>query len=180
MQTIQNPIDNAGALKALLVNLYTGWGYNAYRQENKDRADDVLIRNGVCGLLADARAALKERAAQVQRSIPQPSREDPFPGSVQRAQVREIERVGAEVESVETAIRSLPVPQNDSTWIRHRAERDFLPRLAQADEAMAQGALALREAARAGTDLAALQDLMRALRQGIEQRKAILSGGLPV
>ncbi len=175
MQTIDNPIDNAGALKALVMNLYTGWGYNAYRQENKDRADDLLVRNGVCALLGETRAALRERVQALHSSIPTPSRDNPFPGAVERRQIEFIERLDKNVEAVEVRIRNLPVPENDSTWIRHRAERDFLPRLLHADEAMAQGAALAREHARNSEDfIQGVESALVTLRGAIEQRNAIL------
>ena len=172
-----NPIDDAGAFKRLLINLYTGWGYNAYRQENRDRADDLLVRNGVCGLLAEARAALGARAQRLRRDIPTPSRDDPFPGAAERARIRELEGVDRDIEAIEALIRHLPVPENDSTWIRHRAEADFLPRLIEADQAMAEQALRLRERARSDEpdDPAALGAPISALRQTIDARKALLA-----
>lgn len=176
MQPNPYPIDDAGALKALLINLYTGWGYNAYRQENKDRADDQIIRNGVCGLLGEARAALGERAAAIRRAIPNPSRDNPFPGGEERRRIADLERVGRDLESLEAQIRHLPVPENDATWRRHRAERDFLPRLAEADEAMAGIALQSRESARSGNALSAVEASVASLRAATERRKAILAG----
>lgn len=175
MSTQSNPIDDAGALKALLINLYTGWGYNAYREENKERADDLLVRNGICGLLNDANTALTQRIAAVHRSIPTPSREDPFPGAEQRALIRDIERVGREVEELEALIRHLPVPENDSTWLRHRNEHDFLPRLVEADGAMAAEAFHLRETAISDAECADIEQVLSRLRQGVERRKRLLT-----
>ncbi|MFP6562427.1 hypothetical protein WJ542_29620 [Paraburkholderia sp. B3] len=174
MSLTPNPIDDAGVLKALLVNLYTGWGYNAYRQENKDRADDQLVRNGVCGLLGEARAALASRATTIRRTIPTPSREVPFPGVEERAQIKKLEAIGRDIEAVEALIRHLPVPENDTTWLRHRAEREFLPRLIAADEAMAGEALQLRECACNGADPATVVGRIEKLRTTIANRKAIL------
>jgi hypothetical protein len=174
MQTQPNPIDDAGALKAFLLNLYRGWGYNAYRQENKDRADDQLIRNGVCGLLGEARAALSERAGGIRRMIPTPSREVPFPGAEERAQIAMIEGIGRDIEAIEALIRHLPVPENDTTWLRHRAEREFLPRLMVADDAMAGEALQVRELARNGAGLASITERLAILRTAIASRRAIL------
>jgi hypothetical protein len=169
-----NPIDDAGALKALVMNLYTGWGYNAYRQENQDRADDLLVRNGVCGLLGEARAALTERATAIRRTIPMPSREAPFPGAEERARITRIEQAGRDIEAAEALIRHLPVPENDTTWLRHRAEREFLPRLLAADEALAGQALQVRELARSGAELPAIAQGLDALRSAVASRQAIL------
>lgn len=170
-----HPIDDAGALKALLVNLYTGWGYNAYRQENKDRADDLLVRNGVCGLLAEARAALEARASALRRAIAAPSREQPFPGAAERARIRDIESRVRDIEQAEALVRHLPVPENDSTWRRHRSERDFLPRLVQADEGLALHALRLRESARGDNDPGALDGAIAALGEALRERRSLLT-----
>ncbi|WP_179404405.1 hypothetical protein [Burkholderia guangdongensis] len=170
-----NPIDDAGALKALLVNLYTGWGYNAYRQENKDRADDQIIRNGVCALLGEARAQLTAHVAGIRRAIPTPSRENPFPGADERARIAVLDALGRDIEAVEALIRHLPVPENDATWRRHRSEREFLPRLADADEAMAGLALQVREDARSNPEPSAVSGALAALRDAIDARKRLLS-----
>jgi len=37
-----------GPLSQIAINLFYGWGYNFYRQENQLRADDQLIRAQVC------------------------------------------------------------------------------------------------------------------------------------
>ncbi len=177
MTEARNPIDDAGALKRLLLNLYTGWGYNAYRRENQDRADDLLVRNGVCGLLAEARAALANHIGRIRRRIPTPSRDDPFPGAAERARIRDLEGIDRDIDALEALLRHLPVPENDSTWIRHRAEAAFLARLVEADQAMATHALRLREQMRAAADDAdasALRAPIAALRQAIDARKSIL------
>lgn len=175
MKTETNPIDDASALKALFVNLCTGWGYNAYRQENKDRADDLLVRNGTCALLGEVRATLAERIAVIHRSIPTPSRENPLPGAEQRVLIRALEQVSREVEAVEAIIRHLPVPEDDSTWLRHRRERDFLPKLVEADEAMAIEGLRLREIARSGAEIPLIDSALGRFRQAIDKRKNLLS-----
>jgi hypothetical protein len=174
MPTTLNPIDDASALKSLLVNLYTGWGYNAYRRENQERADDQCVRNGVCGLLGEARTALTDRARAIVRTIPMPSRSVPFPGAEQRAQISVLEAVGRDIEALEALIRHLPVPENDATWLRHRAEREFLPRLIAADEALVSTALQVRECAHNGTEPSSITERLGVLRAAIASRRTIL------
>ncbi len=175
MSNSPNPIDDASALKALLVTLYTGWGYDAYRQENKDRADDQVIRNGICSLLGEARSLLNARMVALRRAIPTPSREVPFPGAQERAQIAAIESVSRDIEAMEVRIRHLPVPENDATWLRHRNERDFLPRLALADEAMTGPALRVREVARSTADISNIAIALALLRDALEARNALLN-----
>lgn len=174
MTATPNPIDDASALKKLVINLYTGWGYNAYRHENKDRADDLLVRNGVCSLLVEARTVINSRATAIRHLILIPSREVPFPGAQERAQIAKVEQASRAIEAVEALIRYLPVPENDATWLWRRVEREFLPRLMAADESMVGEALQLRELARTGADLSEVARKLEILRTAIESRKAIL------
>ena len=53
-----DPINSAGPIKQTAVLLFYGWGYNFYRRENQLRADDLLIRTKVGGILAQARSHL--------------------------------------------------------------------------------------------------------------------------
>ena len=178
MEHKPNPIDDAGAVKQLLLNLYLGWGYNAYRQENKDRSEDLLLRNGICSVLSEARAALVERKSAIHRTIPTPSRENPFPGADERAQIKEIERTVLTVEAVEALVRNQPVPENDRTWLRYRQEREFLPRLIAADESMVQFAVHARERAKAGFPLDQIEDALSHLKDSLAARRELLSTGM--
>ncbi len=56
----------------LLVNLFTGWGYNFYRVENQLRADDLMIRARVCDMLGSARAALAAAEAAYRHEFLRP------------------------------------------------------------------------------------------------------------
>lgn len=174
MQPQSNPINEAGNIKRLIINLYTGWGYNAYRKENQDRADDILVRNGICELLGEARAELKNQAEDIRRSIPTPSREAPFPGDVERQRIRAIERADLTIEAVEAIVRSLPVPENDSTWQRHRQETTFLPQLLAHDETMVECALMVRESARQEFDAKSIDTPVQRLKVAIAARKNML------
>lgn len=177
---IHNPIQDAGAIKALVINLYTGWGYNAYRRENQDRADDQILRNGICGLLGDARHALGERVAEIRRTIPRPSRETPFPGEEQRAAIADIERTGQRIEALEALIRHLPVPEDDATWRRHRAEREMLPLLTAADEALTSLAVwVLAAASVSGLKSTELDAALASLQDAMVQRQQILTAAGP-
>ncbi|MGY6257278.1 hypothetical protein ACXIVK_27855 [Paraburkholderia caledonica] len=173
-----NPIDDADAVKQLLLNLYLGWGYNAYRQENKDRAEDQLLRNGICGVLSEARAALTTRKSTLHQSIPTPSRDNPFPGADERAQIRDIERTIRSVEAVEALVRHQPVPENDRVWLRYRQEHEFLPRLIAADESMAQFAVYARQHAQGGAELGLVEDALSRLKDALSARRELLAPGM--
>ena len=121
----------------LAINLFYGWGYNFYRLENQLRADDLLVRHQVAGLLGDARIAIgKAEAAYRDARLPPLSREHPRPDPTALGEARVLEALAAEIGAVASRVRSLPVPENDRISQRHRQEADTLGRLLQADMAL--------------------------------------------
>ena len=122
-----DPINSAGPIKKTAVLLFYGWGYNFYRHENQLRADDLLIRSKVGGILAQARSHLGALEAEYRRvNLPAPSREHPLPDRQKSEQARRIERCGRAIETVTTAILNAPTPTNDFIWLRHRTEGGLL------------------------------------------------------
>ena len=143
---VDNPIDNAGPIKATLSNLFYGWGYNFYRKENQLRADDLLIRGKVSDLLGEARAHLAGIEAAFRRDrLPPPSRENPFPDrtAVQTAQA--LQRAQKDIEALEVKVRNASVPEMDRIHQRHRNERDTLEKLATVDQDLVASALAFHD-----------------------------------
>jgi hypothetical protein len=57
---------DAGALRQIATNLFYGWGYNFYKQENQLRADDQLVR-AKAGWLLGVAAAYVQAAGGVYR-----------------------------------------------------------------------------------------------------------------
>jgi len=132
-----NPIDRAGIIRETVALLFYGWGYNWYRQENKLRADDLLIRSKVSEYLQKVREALGQlESAYRARYLPPPSREHPLPDPGALAQAHRFHEAGENVGAVETRVRTAPVPENDKIWQRYRVEKDLLARLADVDTEM--------------------------------------------
>jgi len=126
------------------INLFYGWGYNFYRLENQLRADDLLVRHRVAGVLGDARIAIgNAEAAYRGARLPPLSREHPRPDPLALKKARILEALVMRVGAVASRIRSLPVPENDRISQRHRQEADTLARLLQADMALLGHAEAL-------------------------------------
>jgi hypothetical protein len=122
-----DPIFRAGPIKQTAVLLFYGWGYNFYRVENQLRADDLLVRSKVCGILAEARASLGALETAYRRfNLPPPTREAPFPDRAKTDQARLIARCGAAIEKIATVIQTAPTPTSDLVWLRHRTERGLL------------------------------------------------------
>lgn len=157
LKSAPNPIDSAGTLKQVASNLFYGWGYNFYRDENKLRADDLLVRAKVSELIGEARAHVATLEAAYRREhLPPPTREHPFPDAAALATVRQAGEVVHALEALETRIRNAAVPEMDRINQRHRIERDTLQQLVAADGELVEAVAGLRDAALAITDLATL------------------------
>lgn len=180
LTSIPNAIDGAGALRKFVVNTFYGWGYNAYRDETKLRADDLLIRNEVCRWLGQVCHTLAEREQAFRRdNLPPPTREHPFPDSQAVATARNMVRDQQRVEAIEVEIRNAAVPENDRTWQRHRTEGGTLAQLQSVDLDLAEAVLVLlRATAENGENPGATTvpaDLIGAIRGALDRRKAVLS-----
>jgi hypothetical protein len=179
-----DPVTSAGPIKQTAMLLFNGWGYNFYRVENQLRADDLLIRAKVSAILAQARAALRALEAEYRRfNLPIPLRSEAFPDRAKFEQARLLERCGAAIESVATAIRAAPSPANDWVWLRHRDERGLLTVLEAIDLRLVDAAvefhdrivtLDLPRISDAGFE-AALIEWLRPLRMIVGERAERLS-----
>lgn len=159
LKSAPNPIDQAGALKQVASNLFYGWGYNFYRDENKLRADDLMVRGKVSDLLGDARAHIAELEAVYRREhLPPPTREHPVPDAAALATVRQAGEVVRTLEALETRIRNAAVPEMDRINQRHRIERDTLQQLVAADGELVEAVTGLRDATLAIANLVGLHD----------------------
>ncbi|WP_296742647.1 hypothetical protein [Mesorhizobium sp.] len=134
-----------GPLAQVGINLFYGYGYNFYRQENQLRADDQRVRQMACSLLARARAGVDEAENQYRReNIPTPSRANPFPDPAIVANALALERLAREVGTLEGQIRHQPVPENDRMTQRYRQEGATLATLADKDAVLVGQADLLR------------------------------------
>jgi hypothetical protein len=182
LKKTDNPIDDASATKQVLSNLFYGWGYNFYRQENQLRADDLLIRSRLSDWLGETRAHVAALEVDYRRKhLPPPTREHPFPdpGAVSNAQT--LQRIGRDIESIEVSIRTAAVPEMDRIHQRHRNEGETLEKLVAADSALALQIKNLRDSIVSISDaveaIEQVPTLLRAsqIESSWQQRKQILS-----
>jgi predicted regulator of Ras-like GTPase activity (Roadblock/LC7/MglB family) len=135
----------AGPLAKVGINLFYGYGYNFYRQENQLRADDQRVRQMACSLLGRARAGLDQAESRYRReNIAPPTRANPFPDPAVVANAQALERLGREVGGLEGLIRHQPVPENDRMTQRYRLEAATLAALAEKDAVLVGQAELLR------------------------------------
>ncbi|UCI34491.1 hypothetical protein [Mesorhizobium sp. B4-1-4] len=171
-----------GPLAKVGINLFYGYGYNFYRQENQLRADDQRVRQMASSLLARARAAVDEAEARYRReNIQPPSRANPFPDSGIVANAQALERLGREVGALEGQIRHQPVPENDRMTQRYRLEAATLAALAEKDAVLVGQADLLRSIVEgaAGNAILAnrreIEDGIAAITATLRDRQSFLS-----
>lgn len=176
IQSIPNRIDDAGALRAFVVELFYGWGYNAYKTENNLRADDQLVRNEICGWLGQARALMARREADFRReALPPPTREKPFPDAGAVAMAKAMQRAQQDIEALEAKIRNLPTPLDDRTWARHRNRDETLATLRQVDLDLAGAVLSLVQDIAQSDRVDVLASHSRPIQSILQQRHGALS-----
>jgi len=177
---------DAGAVQQVAINLFYGWGYNFYREENQLRADDQLIRRKAGELLGQAHDALCKAESEYRRvNLPPPSRAHPFPdaGAVTSAQT--LERLAHDISALKARINAMPVPEGDRMTQRYRQEGETLKSLIASDEQLAGQSELLRQALD-GRDGQGVLDNLPLLHEGVaaisatlQARAAILNGTLP-
>lgn len=182
LQSIPNRIDGASSLRQFVVELFYGWGYNAYKTENKLRADDQLVRNEISGWLGQARQILAEHEREFRREhLPPPSRENPFPDAKAVATAQAMQRAQQSIEAMETQIRGASLPPDDRTWARHRNRDETLTKLRDVDLDLAAAVLDLVRSVRDSNPPGDLpSDVLSSSMVGqvlgaLDRRKALLS-----
>ncbi len=126
---------DAGALRQIATNLFHGWGYNFYRQENQLRADDQLIRAKAGWLLGVAAASVLAAEGEYRREfLPAPSRAKPFPDAEAVAGAQKLERLAKAIMALAGKMTDQPVPENDRMTQRFRKEAATLDVLIAIDE----------------------------------------------
>lgn len=151
------------ALGEIGINLFHGYGYNFYREENQLRADDQKVRTLVCELLASAQKAVSAAEGNFRRErIPAPTRAEPFPPAGIMADARRLESLCKAIGGVEGQVRHAPVPENDRMTQRYREEAATLLALVEKDSVLVGQAQTLRTMVEGKTPdeiLAALPDV---------------------
>jgi hypothetical protein len=166
------------------VMLLNGYGYNWYRQDNRIRADDLLIRSRASEHLDHAVARLRDLEGRYRRHyLPPPTRERPEPLPQHLAAARLFRAVVERIGEIDTNLRGAAVPPDDKIWRRHRGEIETLQRLGQCDAVLMAGAKELDDVVAglptdAGLDPAAEEQIDRhldQLRTTLRQRGEILT-----
>lgn len=168
-------------LRQFAVNLFYGYGYNFYRDENQLRADDQRVRRMVSELLGKARKALSEAESRYRREkFPPPSRAQPFPPAEAQADAKRLEALAAAVSALDGRIAHLPVPENDFMSERYRREAQTLRHLADKDVELITLAQTLCEEAEGGYAKAlenadAIEAAITAIESKILERQSLLT-----
>jgi hypothetical protein len=175
---------DVGPLEQIAINLFYGWGYNFYRQENQLRADDQVIRGKVGFLLGTARKSVETAESGYRREfLPPPSREKPRPDATAVAGAQSLERFSKAIGALQALINNQPVPENDRMTQRYREEAATLQSLIQSDQLLTGQAELLRSMidGKNGTwiieHLSDLQEGITAINETLRQRQLLLFPG---
>jgi hypothetical protein len=168
-------------LEQIAVNLFYGWGYNFYREENQLRADDQVIRSKVGWLLGSARKSVEAAERDYRREfLPPPSREKPRHDASAISGAQTLERLSKAIGSLITSISTQPVPENDRMTQRYRKEAETLQKLIKSDQQLTGQAELLRTSVenQRGPALiekfTELEDGVKAIAETLRQRQALL------
>lgn len=167
-----------------MVLLFNGWGYNWYRAETNMRADDLLVRSQLSGMLLEAGQHIYSLVNEYrQRNVPAPTREQPYPPKEVTEHLNRLKVVSKPIVDAETALRTASVPESDRVWAKLRTEGGLLSALLEADIRMAQAVANLKKEALALTveDLSnpdivdRIKSLVEPVKQAIDERAKKLS-----
>jgi hypothetical protein len=165
---------DAGALRQIANNLFYGWGYNFYKQENQLRADDQLVRAKAGWILSNAAASVDAAESEFRREfLPAPTRAKPFPDASAVASAQQLERLAKDIRAVANRLAELPVPENDRMTQRFREEAPTLQGLIALDEQLV-GQCELLRSTLEKRDGAWIGERMKEIRGGLEAIDATL------
>ena len=165
---------DAGSLRQIATNLFYGWGYNFYRQENQLRADDQLVRAKAGWILGNAAASVSAAESDYRREfLPPPTRAKPFPDASALASSQELERLAKDIRAVANRLAELPVPENDRMTQRFREEAPTLQGLIALDEQLVGQCELLRSTVEK-RDGAWIAERVKEIRGGLEAIDATL------
>jgi hypothetical protein len=95
---------------------------DVYTEKGRLRADDLLVRERVGHGLSSAAARVREliSAWRLDR-VPPSTREQPFPPAEVMEPIRRAERLVRAIDDTSTAVRGLPLLNQDKVWNRVRS-----------------------------------------------------------
>jgi hypothetical protein len=165
---------DAGVLRQIANNLFYGWGYNFYKQENQLRADDQLVRAKAGWILSNAAASVDAAESEFRREfLPVPTRAKPFPDASAVASAQQLERLAKDIRAVANRLAELPVPENDRMTQRFREEAPTLQGLIALDEQLVGQCELLRSTVEK-RDGAWIAERVKEIRGGLEAIDATL------
>jgi hypothetical protein len=163
-----------GALRHVAINLFYGWGYNFYREENQLRSDDQLVRSKAEWLLGIGLSSVEIAETEYRREFfGTPSRAKPFPDAPLVAASQSLERLAHSISVLKGRIQAQPVPENDRMSQRYRHEEETLKVLISCDEQLV-GQCALLRSLLHGRNGGAILEILPALDDGMAAIQATL------
>ena len=151
---------------------------DVYTAKGRLRADDLLVRERVGRGLGEATARIRDLISRWRAArVPPSTREQPFPPPEVMEPIRRAERLIRAIDDAASAVRGLPVLNQDRVWDRVR--QMGLDELLQFDSTLVGESDALADDLRAATvldeiDVPAQEARLRKIREVIAERRRYL------
>jgi hypothetical protein len=151
---------------------------DVYTAKGRLRSDDLLVRERVGRGLGESTARIRELIGRWRAErVPPSTREQPFPPPEVMEPIRRAERLARAIDDASSAVRGLPLLNQDRVWDRVR--QMGLDELLQFDWTLVGESDALSDDVRAAAaldeiDVPAQEERLRKIRQVIAERKRYL------
>lgn len=110
------------------------WSYDYSDPINSLRARSTQLLNACDDVLSKYSAHLAEDLHGLRQSLPQPTRENPFPSEEDLASVRELEKYIRDIEALRVKVRSGSLPPTEMIKWRDGDNRLFFAELEALDQ----------------------------------------------
>ncbi len=118
----------------VLQGMLNLWSYDYSDPLNSLRARSTQLQNACDDLLSKYSAHLAEDLHGLRQSLPQPTRENPFPSADDLAAVRDLEKYIRDIEALRVKIRSGSIPPTEMVKWRDGDNRLFFAELEAMDQ----------------------------------------------
>ncbi|MCF8564321.1 hypothetical protein LLE49_06130 [Alicyclobacillus tolerans] len=106
----------SGAITAILEGLLNAWTYDVHSTPSQLHEQSLRLREAADDVLGKYLEQLRQELSGLRKSLPQPTRENPYPPMDGIEAVKDLESYMKRVERLRTSIRSAPLPARDLVW----------------------------------------------------------------
>ena len=126
------------AVTTMLVGVLNGWSYDYRNPLNQLRDRSLQIRNIGADALTQYKQQLQQELAKLRKSLPEPTRENPYPPMDGLQAVIELEAYIRKVDSLQTRIQTAVIPPQEFVYHGRQENEDMLKALYELDVKLVQ------------------------------------------